>query len=38
LQERVAQGEKKATLAKDFKIRRETIYQYLKLSHSQPTA
>ena len=37
LQERIALGEKKATLAKDFNIRRETIYQYLKLSHSQPT-
>lgn len=34
LQERVALGEKKATLAKDFNIRRETIYQYLKLPHS----
>lgn len=32
LQKRVAQGEKKATLAKAFNIRRETIYQYLKLS------
>ena len=32
LQERVALGEKKAILAKDFNIRRETIYQYLKLS------
>jgi len=32
LQERVAQGEKKAILAKAFNIRRETIYQYLKLS------
>jgi len=30
LQERVAQGEKKAILAKAFNIRRETIYQYLK--------
>ena len=29
LQERVAQGEKKAILAKAFNIRRETIYQYL---------
>lgn len=36
LQERVAQGEKKAILARTFNIRRETIYQYLKLSHSQP--
>jgi DNA invertase Pin-like site-specific DNA recombinase len=31
LQERVAQGEKKAILARAFNIRRETIYQYLKL-------
>jgi DNA invertase Pin-like site-specific DNA recombinase len=30
LQARVAQGEKKATLARAFNIRRETIYQYLK--------
>ena len=30
LQKRVAQGEKKATLARAFNIRRETIYQYLK--------
>jgi len=29
LQERVAQGEKKAILARAFNIRRETIYQYL---------
>lgn len=32
LQERVTQGEKKTILARDFNIRRETIYQYLKLS------
>ena len=30
LQERAAQGEKKAILARAFNIRRETIYQYLK--------
>lgn len=30
LQDRVSQGEKKATLARAFNIRRETIYQYLK--------
>ena len=34
LQKRVAQGEKKAILARAFNIRRETIYQYLKLSPS----
>lgn len=36
LHKRVAQGEKKAILAKDFNIRRETVYQYLKMPHSQP--
>lgn len=32
LQERVALGEKKTILARAFNVRRETIYQYLKLS------
>ena len=38
LQERVALGEKKATLAKDFNIRRETIYQYLKRGRGEGMA
>ena len=38
LQERVALGEKKANLAKDFNIRRETIYQYLKRGQGEGMA
>ncbi len=38
LQERVTIDEKKANLAKDFNIRRETIYQYLKISELPETS
>jgi len=32
LQKRIAEGEKKASLARHFNISRETLYQYVKLS------
>jgi DNA invertase Pin-like site-specific DNA recombinase len=32
LQKRIAEGEKKASLARHFNITRETLYQYVKLS------
>jgi DNA invertase Pin-like site-specific DNA recombinase len=38
LQERVAQGEKKAILARTFNIRRETIYQYLNRGRGEGMA
>ena len=38
LQARVAQGEKKVNLAKDFNIMRETVYQYLKRGRGEGMA
>jgi DNA invertase Pin-like site-specific DNA recombinase len=38
LRTRVAAGEKKAALAREFKISRETLYQYAPVTRVEPTS